>query len=310
MKSDWQAAWFSLVRPGLRTVFALLLLTVMAAPAVAAPITFNTALPVARGEGILRGQFKYLSASDAGSANRELAVSMVSLVGVYGLSEKWALFGMIPYLNKELEADTPSGRRSREVSGLGDARFWARYTLFQQDRPGQTLRIAPFVGIEMPIGEDNENDFLGRLPQSLQLGSGSWDPLLGVVTTWQTLERQIDAAFSYKLNTAANGFKFGDLTRFDLSYQHRIWPRELGAGVPSFVYAVLESNLIWQDRNEVGGNNDPDSGGTTLFIAPGIQWVSKRTVLESALQLPLIQDLNGKALENDFIFTLSFRRNF
>ncbi len=193
-------------------------------PDLVCPITFNTALPVASGEGISRTQFKYLTASDNGPGKRDLAVRVVSVVGVYGLTEKWALFGILPYLDKELDVNTLSGRHTREVSGLGDTTFLARYTVFQHDQPGQTFRIAPFVGIKTPTGKDNENDSLGRLPQPLQLGSGSWDPLLGVVTTWQTLERQIDAALSYKLNTEANNFEFGDVARFDLSYQHRIWP--------------------------------------------------------------------------------------
>lgn len=310
MKPHQQAAWLIFVQRGLRAVLPVLLLSGLTVPSFAAPITFNTALPVARGEGIFRAQFKYLTASDDGPGNRDLTVGMVPLVGVYGLTEKWALFGIFPYMDKDLEVNTPSGRRTREVSGLGDTTFLARYTVFQQDRPGQTFRIAPFVGLETPTGEDNENDSLGRLPQPLQLGSGSWDPLAGVVTTWQTLERQIDAALSYKVNTEANDFEFGDVARFDLSYQHRVWPRELGPGVPAFFYGVLEGNLIWQEQNEIDGQKDPDSGGTTLYIAPGIQWVTKRTVLESAVQLPLIQDLKGNALENDFIWTVSFRLNF
>ncbi len=310
MKRTRQAKWFGFIQQGLQPVVPLLLLTFLALPAFAAPITFNTALPVAQGEGIFRAQFKYLTASDDGPEDRDLTVAMVPLVGVYGLTEKWALFGILPYLNKELEVNTAVGRRRREVSGFGDTTFLARYTVFQQDRPGQTFRIAPFAGLETPTGEDGEKDSLGRLPQTLQLGSGSWDPLLGVVSTWQTLERQIDVAISYKFNTAANNFEFGDLVRFDLSYQHRIWPRELGSGVPAFLYGVLESNLIWQGHNAVDGHDDPDSGGATLYLAPGIQWVTKRTVLESAVQIPLIQNLNGNALENDFILTLSFRRNF
>jgi hypothetical protein len=72
----------------------------------------------------------------------------------------------------------------------------------------------------------------------------------------------------------------------------------------------LESNLIWQDRNEIGGRSDPNSGGTTWFLAPGIQYVTRRVVIEGAVQLPVVQNLNGDALENDFITTLSFRVNF
>jgi hypothetical protein len=292
-----------------RSGLLALCLLAAAVPALAAPITFNTALPVARGQGIFRAQFQYLTASDNGPGNRDLEAWATPLVGVYGLTEKWALFGIVPYLDKELEVNTPLGRRTRDVSGLGDATFLARYTAFQRDRPGQTLRLAPFAGLKTPTGEDDESDSLGRLPQPLQLGSGSGDPFFGAVATLQSLERQFDAALSYRLNTEANDFELGDVARLDFSWQERLRPRKLGPGVPAFVYGVLEGNLLWQDRNRIGSRNDPDSGGTTLFIAPGLQHVTKRTVLEAAVQLPVIQDLHGDAPETDYVAILSFRMN-
>ncbi len=277
----------------------------------AAPITFNTALPVAQGEGILRVQSKVIrSTDDPSPLDRELRVWSVPVVGAYGISEKLTIFSIIPFLDKELEIDTPTGRRTRTVTGLGDVTFISRYTAWKWDQPGQTVRIAPFFAIETPTGEDDEIDRLGRLPQPLQLGSGSWDPSLGMVITWQTLGWQADASTSYKFNTEANDFQFGDEARLDLSFQKRLFPRELGPGVPGFLYMVLESNLVWQDENEVDGTDDNDSGGTTWSLAPGIQYVTMRFVIEAAVQLPVVQNLKGNALENDFIGTLSFRGNF
>jgi len=264
---------------------------------------------VARGQGIFRAQLQYLTSSDNGPGNRELEAWATPVVGVYGLTEKWALFGIVPYLDKELEVNTPMGRLTRDVSGLGDATFLARYTAFQRDRPGRTFRLAPFAGLKTPTGEDDERDGLGRLPQPLQLGTGSWDPFFGAVATLQSLQRQFDAALSYRFNTEANHFKLGDVARLDFSWQERLWPRKLGPGVPAFVYGVLEGNLIWQDRNEIDGRDDPDSGGATLFVAPGLQYVTKRTVLEAAVQLPVLQDLNDDALETDYVAILSFRVN-
>ena len=277
----------------------------------AAPITFNTALPVAKGEGIFRIQTKYIqSTDDPSTLDRELTVWAFPVVGVYGITEKLAVFGIVPVLDKNLDVDTPMGRKTRSVSGPGDVTFIARYTVWKQDRPGQTFRIAPFVSIETPTGEDDEEDSLGRLPRTLQLGSGSWDPSLGIVITRQTLDRQIDASVSYKLNTEANDFEFGDVARLDISYQHRIWPKKLEFGVPAFVYAVLESSLICQDKNRLNGMDDSNSGGTTWYLTPGIQYVTRRIVAEVAAQLPVVQDLNGTALENDFTAILSFRVNF
>lgn len=281
------------------------------APAAPAPITFNTALPVTQGEGIVRILAQRLAfADDPTPQDRELRVDAVPVVGVYGLAPKLTLFAIVPLLDKELEVSTPAGRRTRGDSGVGDTVLLARYTAHQRDDPRGTLRIAPFAGVEVPTGQDDEEDALGRLPQPLQLGSGSWDPLAGVVVTRQTLAWQVDASLSYQANTEANDFELGDEARLDLSYQRRVWPRELGEGVPAFLYAILESNLTWQDRHEAGAAQVPDSGGNAWFLAPGIQYVRKRFVVEAAVQIPVAQDLNGAALESDWIGTFSARVNF
>jgi hypothetical protein len=170
--------------------------------------------------------------------------------------------------------------------------------------------VAPFFGVKAPTGEDDETDALGRLPPSVQVGSGSWDAFAGVVATYQTLRHQVDSQFSYRANNEGNNFDAGDVIRLDGSLQYRLRPRELTGGVPGFLYGVIEANLIDRDKNRVGGSNDPNSGGTTFSFTPGIQYVTKRWIVEAALQVPVSQDLNGTALENDFIARVSGRFNF
>jgi len=277
----------------------------------AAPQTFNTALPVAEGEFVFREQFVYRKATDDPSpADRELQVlGGVSVLG-YGVTSDLAVFGVLPYLDKELDVATPGGRITRDTSGFADARLFGRYTVYKDNAPGRTFRIAPFLGVELPTGDDNDTDSLGRLPAPLQLGSGSWDPFGGIVLTYQTLDFQIDAQASYKLNTEANNFEFGDEARLDASLQYRVWPQELDAGVPGFLYAVLEGNLLYTDNNEINGAKDPDSGGTSIFLSPGIQYVTKRWIIEGIVQLPVTQNLNGAALDDDVIVRAGFRFNF
>ena len=280
-------------------------------PVQAAPQTFNTALPVAEGEFVFREQFVLdQSGDDPSSADRDrTAWALISVLG-YGATADLALFGIVPYVDKSLEATQGGVRRERSASGLGDASLFGRYTVYKRDWPGRTLRVAPFVGLELPTGEDDERDGFGRLPPSVQPGSGSWDPFGGLVLTYQTLDFQVDAQASYKANTEANGFEFGDVARLDGSLQYRLWPRELGAGVPGFLYGVLEANLIHQDKNQTGGKNDPNSGGLSLFVLPGLQYVTKRWIVEAGVQIPVVQDLNGTALEKDYIFRAGFRFNF
>ncbi len=288
---------------------AFVLLAIIAASPARAQITTNTALPVSAGEGIIRVQSKLIrSTGDPSEMDRELRVLAFPLVGVYGVTPKLTLFGVLPILDKNLEVTTPQGRRvTRKTSGLADARLFARYTVYQFNRRGETARLAPFAGVELPTGTNDATDGLGLLPPPLQLGSGSWDPFAGVVFTRQTFAWQIDVSASYKFSTEADDFQFGDEARLDVATKVRLLPRRLSSGLPSFLYGNLETNVIWQDQNEMGGAVDVNSGGTTWYIAPGIQYATRRVILEAAVQVPVVQDLNGSALENNFIITLSSR---
>jgi hypothetical protein len=80
--------------------------------------------------------------------------------------------------------------------------------------------------------------------------------------------------------------------------------------VPAFLYGVLEANLVRAEKNRIGGVDDPNSGGTTLFLSPGLQYVTQKWILEAGVQIPVVQNLNGAALKNDYILNAGFRVNF
>ena len=177
-----------------------------------APQTFNTALPVATGSFVFREQFLYQKASDDPStADRNLEVLGGIAVLGYGVTGDLALFGVLPYLDKELDLTMPGAQQvALGARGIGDAQVFARYTVFQKDMRGSNFRVAPFIGLKVPTGDDDGRDALGRLPQPFQSGSGSWDPFGGVIATYQTLDYEIDTQINYVANTPANHFKFGN----------------------------------------------------------------------------------------------------
>ena len=280
--------------------------------ALAAPVTFNTALPVAQGEFVARIQGIGRHAGDDPSvANRDLRVRSVIGVLGYGIIHKLAVFAVVPYVDKQLSLDAPGGGRvHRDASGIGDASAFARGTLLQRDSPGRTLRVGAFVGVKAPTGDDDASDAFGRLPQPLQAGSGAWDVFGGVVVSMQSLAYEVDSQLGYRVNGTANDFEAGDELRWDASIQYRLWPRSLENRAPGFLYGVLETNFSRRDKNRSGGVNDPDSGGLRLALTPGIQYVTKRWVVESVVQLPIYQDLNGDALEEDYSVLFGIRFNF
>ncbi len=277
-----------------------------------APITFNTALPVAEGQFLAREQLIVnQSGNDASGADRDRTATTAVSVLAYGIDSKLVLFGILPYRNNTLNVTVGGQRLTRTAAGFGDLTVFGRYIAVKRDWPGRNFRVAPFAGIKAPTVDNAKSDSFGTLPAAVQLGSGSWDPLAGVVLTYQTLAYQLDGQLSYQIKNEANDFEAGDVARLDASFQYRLLPQKfIGGGLPDFLYGVIEANLIKQQKNRVNGNLDDSSGGTRLFLAPGLQYVTKRWIAEAALQVPVIQNLNGTALENDYIARLSVRFNF
>jgi len=82
----------------------------------AAPETFNTALPVGRGDFVFREQFLYIKASDDPSpADRNLEVlGGISVLG-YGATSDLALFGVLPYLHAVTYAEDKGEKITKAI---------------------------------------------------------------------------------------------------------------------------------------------------------------------------------------------------
>ncbi|MCH7936526.1 MAG: hypothetical protein IH994_05460, partial [Proteobacteria bacterium] len=130
----------------------------------AAPETFNTALPVAKGEFIFREQVVLDQSGDdpSGAERDRTAWSAISVLG-YGVNSDLALFGVVPYVDKRIEFSSAPTRSAR---GLGDISLFGRYTAFKRNFRGGSFRIAPFAGVELPTGDDDQSDSFGLLPAS------------------------------------------------------------------------------------------------------------------------------------------------
>lgn len=256
----------------------------VASPAVA-QVTTNNALPIGKDQALVRFQAIYLRATED---NRTLQERNLATVFGYGVTRNLAVFTSVPFVNRQVTV----GNRTRQDFGLGDIGFLARYTVFERNQAGKTLRIAPIVGLEIPTGN---------------LGSRTFDPSLGITLTRQTLKNSFSTSLVYQLNTQANAVEFGDELRLDLAYKYRVFPQQLRSG---FLFLGLESNLIVQGRNQLNGQVDQNSGNTTWFVAPSVQYVAKSFVLEGAVQIPVQQVIPANALETRIRLILGGQVNF
>ena len=275
----------------------------------AAPITFNTALPVSTGQWLIREQYIQLQRDDANTVpDLNVHVDALANVLAYGVDSELALFAEVPwYLDKTLRVTTPMGRLARSDAGIGDTKLFARYTIIQHDAPGRGLRVAALGGVIAPTGSSDKTDRYGPLPRSFQNGTGAWGGLGGVVATYQTLNWEADADATYQATGTQNAYRAGAVNELDGSFQYRLWPRTLAGGAPAFVYGVLETNLVRTTADRMNGANTLNTGGTQWFITPGVQYVTMNYILETAVQLPLAQNMNGNALRDAYIFHIGFR---
>lgn len=291
------------VRPPVSGFLVATMLT-MAGSAVAGPITFNTALPVAKDVYTVRIQGIHRDREEGRASGRAVEVDGAVAALGYGFTRNWTGIAVVSYLDKELT--TPDDVR-RQADGIGDTTLLARYTAYERNMPGGLFRIAPIGGVVVPTGTTDEHDTRGEVPRPLQPGTGAWAAIAGVVATRQTLDWEIDASLTGRVNGRHEGFEAGDEVELAGSYQYRLpWPAR-GAG--AFSYAVLETKGIHRDDDVIGGVR-VDNGGTEWRVTPGLQYVTRRWVVEAAVELPLAEDLPDTALRDDEFWHVGVRFNF
>jgi len=267
--------------------------------AISAPITFITALPVAQDQLVVRS---YQEGKFGSTDSENSYYLLFPQTFAYGPTGSLALFATVGLVDNYLVQPEATHRVTRNSSGFGDSLFFARYTLIHIDWPpdpvepngGATLRFTPLAGAYLPTGRYNIADAYGRLPLSMQTGSGSVDPYWGAAAGYQTADYELDWDATYRYNTAASsGFRLGNEARTDLSFQYRVWPWRLPAGVSDYLLLVMETNLIWDGISRIAGAPNLNTGGFTWFIDFGTYYATPQGTFGGVVQIPVVQSLNG-----------------
>jgi len=164
--------------------------------------------------------------------------------------------------------------------------------------------------VKFPTGKfDVKNSAGERVEPSATAGSGSYDGLLGLAySRFLTSQLTFDVSAQYTLRSEADDFRLGD--RFDsgvaLAYR---FTEDIHKFPQVSVFA--EANVRYLFKSEEGGERDPNTGGTALFLTPGfrVSFCPNFSFTVSS-PLPVVQDLNGEQLETSYkvngALTLSF----
>lgn len=207
--------------------------------------------------------------------------------------------GSVPILHKELNLTAPgSPRGSLSDRGLGDTTILLKHRFYVNNFQSGGFQAAVIGGVKLPTGDNDERDDQGQLlPPSLQLGTGSVDVPIGVVMTAFRNRIGINADVLYKFNSKSDDFVFGDEMKLNLAVGYRLFPREYTSFENKVLNAYMEVNTVISQRASCDGLVVANSGGSMVFISPGLQWVlHPRFLIETAVQIPAVQELNGTQL--------------
>lgn len=206
------------------------------------------------------------------------------------------------------------------TSGVGDVTVMGQYR-FYNDMIGGT-QLAALFGVKAPTGRTGLIDPFGEVFEAeFQPGSGSWDVLLGaafsqrlnaawsvhanvlgVITGEGVLDTRLgnrvlyNAAIVYRVfGTTANERHTHDAAAH-AGHAHarkRAVPEPAAAHQHVALDALLEVNGEWHDRTVTAGIADMNSGGTTIYVSPGLRLTVDNWSAFASIGIPAVNQLNG-----------------
>ena len=259
---------------------------------------------------------------------RKMDMVMGNLSVGYAFSDRFFVGIMGMYMNKDMSMHNRAGKKSRMQSqGAGDTMIMTKTLLYADDPLIPTNQVSLLLGLSLPTGSIDQDERGGLLPYSMQLGSGTFDPFMGILYEGSKTPFWWGSNISYLARVHENykSYNLGDEIRFDLYGMYQMRYDLVGELQINGKYV---GDIEGQAREiEQGGtghmmNNpnlpfmsnlfDPDNyGGTTIDLTTGIQWQPfYNHVLNIQFSFPLFQNLHGTQLEKDFTATVTYYVEF
>ncbi len=259
----------------------------------------------------------------------EMTMDMHMLGMMYAPSDRLTLMVMANYIEKDMDhvtymggmGTTVLGSFNTNTTGWGDTSVSGLIRLMDRD----DARVHAIVGVSLPTGSTDETGQIltpmnmqptVRLPYPMQLGSGTYDPILGLSYSGFGDRLSWGAQWRSTFRTGDNddGYELGDETRLTgwLSY---LFSDPVSASI----------RLEYFDRGNVSGIDplimapvqtaDPDrQGAQRTDIAFGLNLAGQhnldgwRVALEYVI--PVDQDLDGPQLETDSQLILGVQKSW
>ena len=238
-------------------------------------------------------------------------LSSTSLALAYGASADLTLSLRLPYVTRnniregEIEDGVPEVHIKGDAAGIGDAAFFGQYRFFNHDSTDASI----LFGVKTPTGKTNVANQDARLDAELQPGSGSWDALAGMALSRRHGRIGYHTNVLYaKTTEGSQDTDIGDAFFYNAALSYRLSNSK--PDHPHSGDATVHGHLIWdvlfeingetRGKTKVAGNSEPHSGGSTIYLAPGIRLSSSSWTGFLSLGIPVLENLNGVQTEVDY----------
>lgn len=276
----------------------------------ALPIETDTALTLGFESNALRSFVRIIQQNELtkdgnvipDSENRKITVINTPLIIPLRLSPNLVFTSIVPLLNVASEKEVSGAKTTARSSGIGDIQLLIKKAFFKKDGLKKTMRFAWKAGLKLPTGDED---------QSPALGSGSVDFIVGGLLTYILDRFAMNHDLSYQINTRAEGLRVGNLIKYNVAFEYRLLPETYQSIQETTFNFVFEFNGRYQSRSKNDGQILENTGGTNLFLSPGMQVIfGPRFIVEGLFQYPILQKLNGTQLAVDYTALLGFRYSF
>lgn len=227
-------------------------------------------------------ELNYFQSKNADNAENEQSVG----IG-YGITQDWKISAELPYL--KINED---GSKNR---GTGNVHLETRYRLWRQDSFGKQDSISGFITAVLDTATP-------------ALSNGANDLVTGLAYGQESLIWQRWASLSYRYNGENNeGFKPGNQLNADASIG---WRAEAPEYYKSDTLWMIELNLEQSQNSQQNNMSLIDTGGTEIFISPGVIWAYRNIAIKGGVQLPVYNNLKGNQNNADYRIKLALDINY
>jgi len=172
---------------------------------------------------------------------------------MYAQSDELTWIVMLQYLHSEMEHVTNSGTFTTEARGWSDTHLKMNLTFYQDSVSHIEHKLMATLGLSLPTGAIDKKDVTPmsgttkvQLPYPMQLGSGTYDPMLGlsymgVGDKWYWGAQGIATLHPFGNN--ANGYRLGNKLAFKSWLNH-------GVNENVMLFARLDINAQGNIRGE------------------------------------------------------------